>query len=246
MNLKRVTITGADDSVKQDYLLELTKQYPFVEWGILLSKNAEGSARFPTREWINNLIVGYEYLKYKPQLCGHLCGRWVRDICAGLWTFVEDRPDFCNCFERFQLNFHAYRHKIKPNQFLMGIKEVWGDNSPQIIFQSDGVNEDLLVAAREVGVDAVSLFDLSGGAGILPKEWLKPAYEGFAGYAGGLSPDNLQEQLEKIEASVGDSPLWIDVETHVRSFDKGCQFNSHLDWGKVEQFLKIAEPWVKL
>jgi len=239
MNLKRVTITGADDSVKQDDLLELTKRYPFVEWGILLSKNAEGGyARFPTREWINNLVTGYEHLKYKPQLCGHLCGRWVRDVCAGLWTFVDDRPDFCNYFGRFQLNFHAYRHKIEPDRFLMGIKEAWGENAPQLIFQSDGVNEDLLIDAREAGVDAVSLFDLSGGAGILPEEWPKPTYRGFAGYAGGLSPENLQEQLEKIDEICGDNPIWIDVETGVRT-------KEIFDLGKVTEFLEVANPWVE-
>ena len=133
MNLKRVTITGADESVNQDDLLGLTKQYPFVEWGILLSKGAEGGPRFPSRAWINNLVAGYDHLKHKPQLCGHLCGRWVRDVCAGLWTFVDDRPDFCNYFRRFQLNFHAYRHKIEPEQFLNGIKEAWGDDARRIV-----------------------------------------------------------------------------------------------------------------
>ena len=52
MILDRVTITGADDSIKATDLIPLSKRFPFVEWGILLSKNNEGSFRFPTRDWI--------------------------------------------------------------------------------------------------------------------------------------------------------------------------------------------------
>ena len=31
--LDRVTITGADDSVRPTDLLELSREFPFVEWG---------------------------------------------------------------------------------------------------------------------------------------------------------------------------------------------------------------------
>ena len=34
-----VTITGADDSIQPSQLLDLQKEFPFVEWGILLSRN---------------------------------------------------------------------------------------------------------------------------------------------------------------------------------------------------------------
>jgi hypothetical protein len=38
MRLKTVTITGADDAVDPEELLQIQQRYPFVEWGILLSR----------------------------------------------------------------------------------------------------------------------------------------------------------------------------------------------------------------
>ena len=38
MKLTRVTITGADDSVEPRALAELSEAFPFVEWGLLMSK----------------------------------------------------------------------------------------------------------------------------------------------------------------------------------------------------------------
>ena len=102
---------------------------------------------------------------------------------------------------------------------------------------ADDVNNDLLDKVTSDGINAVPLFDISGGRGIVPKEW--PKQKGYCGYAGGLSPDNLQEQLEKIEKVVDDVPIWIDAETHLRSPD-----NSILDLDKVRSFLEIARPWV--
>ena len=86
---------------------------------------------------------------------------------------------------------------------------------------------------------AVPLFDLSGGAGILPESWPKAKGE-YCGYAGGLSPENLEEQLEKIKCVVDeDQKIWIDVETHVRSSD-----DKQFDLDKVRKFLEISKRYV--
>ena len=53
--LKIVTVTGADDSVNPVSLLDLSERYPFVEWGILLSKSGVGNSRFPSYEWLEDL-----------------------------------------------------------------------------------------------------------------------------------------------------------------------------------------------
>jgi len=38
MKINKITITGADDRTKISDLVQLQKDYPFVEWGILFSK----------------------------------------------------------------------------------------------------------------------------------------------------------------------------------------------------------------
>ena len=52
MKLRTVTITGADDSVEPKEIAELTKGFPFVEWGILLENGIYSGRRFPSRDWI--------------------------------------------------------------------------------------------------------------------------------------------------------------------------------------------------
>lgn len=229
--INRVAITGADDSIRPDDLRPLTERFPFVEWAILLSANSEGGNRFPSLAWM-------EQLPDDLPLAGHLCGRWVRDICKGHWSFLDERPTIASKFRRFQLNFHAYVHKIIPNDFIKGFSHPIL-HGRQFIFQLDDVNNSLLDVARNAGIDAVPLFDTSGGIGRLPDAW-PAAHKGYCGYAGGLSPDNLSEQIPKIIAAAGGSEsIWIDVETHVRSQD-----DRQFDLQKVERFLSIAESYV--
>lgn len=234
MNLDRVTITGADDSTDPQELVRLSKRFPFVEWGILLSASSwpNGSPRFPSLAWLNLLCAtpGSRTLK----LSGHLCGRWVRDLCAGRATVARDIDQVG--FQRIQLNFHAHTHAIRPEAFASALA-AW-PGAPGFIFQLEGVNDVALDIARSFGLNAWPLFDLSGGAGVLPASWPK-LQGGYAGYAGGLSPDNLEQQLPLIAAAADGGRFWIDVETHVRS-DNDRLF----DMAKVERFLEIAAPHV--
>ena len=79
---------------------------------------------------------------------------------------------------------------------------------------------------------------MSGGAGILPNAWPQ-ARDCYCGYAGGLSPDNIEEQLPEIEKVAGEGPIWLDMETHVRSED-----DRQFELAKVRQVLKKTDPWV--
>lgn len=233
--IDKVTITGADNSVQIEEMEAITAEFPFVEWGILLSKNREGIYRFPSYDWMLKLHHAWQS-NPALKLCGHICGSWVRAICYGNWTILEDCVDIHPMFARFQLNFHAQVHDLNKGAFLRGF-----DNKDlyfrQFIFQLDDVNNNILEVAKKDDIDAVPLFDLSGGNGVLPESW--PIANGYCGYAGGLSPDNLAIVVQDIQKVAGEGPVWIDVETKVRSDD-----DSILDLDKVRKFLTIARPWV--
>lgn len=244
--LRQVTITGADDSVSYYRLFEISKQFPFVEWGILLSKNSEGYFRFPSWKWIEGLITE------KPAsvtISGHLCGSWVRDIVAGGSEFLNTHRELSHEFARFQLNFHGQVHIApSPEKFIDSLVFLTGLNRQPVIFQLDGVYSQIYSLARgqyarHRGIEALALHDVSGGAGILPEQWPQPMGD-YCGYAGGLSPDNLAEQLKLIQDRIRNKdgslyPIWIDAETHIRSTD-----NSTFETVKAEAFLGIAEPFV--
>ena len=199
MKIKYITFTGADDTIEPALIV-----HPNVEWGILFSSSKQKSNRFPSFEWIEDLIIKQPGIN----LSAHICGRWVREICKGQMNediaWVMSSP-----FGRIQLNFHAYIHFITNLEDFTVLMNSYGG---QWIFQFDDINNSLLDQARNLGVtNALALFDTSGGAGIVPDEW--PKTESLAGYAGGLGPDNLADELKKIEDVVGDGTIWVDMET---------------------------------
>jgi len=130
-------------------------------------------------------------------------------------------------FQRIQLNFHAIQHKVEIEKFIPALLRF---PDKQFIFQMDSVNNNLLNTARAARINAVPLFDTSGGAGILPDRW--PSMDGYCGYAGGLSPGNIEQQIPLIEAATISKPVWIDAETHLRSSD-----NKILDEYKTTMYI---------
>jgi hypothetical protein len=225
MYLNKVTITGADDSTGILQLVELSEEFPFVEWGILVSRRQEGSYRFPSREWMDRLAA----VSGRLQLSMHICGAWVRQMFVGEldWT---DLPVLLQNCQRIQINTHAERHAST----VALLPQLDTHKDKQIIFQWDGVNDHLTYVALAHGLNVAALFDTSGGAGILPKEW--PAQTGKfpCGYAGGLGPGNVVENIRKIE-SLCSAPYWIDMERRVRTHD-----DSALNMDSVKEVLRLA------
>lgn len=244
-NLIRViTLTGADDSVKPSDLLVIENRYSTplsIEWGILASKSQMGNYRFPSEKWLNEL----KPFSSKLNLSLHLCGKWVRDLLIGELSFD---PDLVEGYQRIQLNFHAERTECNPQGFAecLDIIRLWNPDV-QFIFQIDGAQGNKhLDAVRQIDevahLDLVPLFDVSGGAGIVPKDWPEPlpGYY-FQGYAGGLGPDNLHEEIVRIKAaatSTGSTPrdgIWIDMETRIRSNNDRL-----FDLDKVDHCIRAA------
>ncbi len=211
MKINKVTMTGADDSIDPTRLLEISKDYPFVEWGILTSRKSQGSNRFPSEHWRNNL---YELTKDKPEinLSCHVCGTYVNELLMGGGRFMGEIGDLWKLFQRMQINTHGVKHQFEWGA-VSGLKEL----NKEVIFQYDAANTQILEYAHMNNVKCSALYDMSHGAGVLPKEWLKPLEIVRCGYAGGLSPDNISDQLALIKSKVGDYELWIDMETKVRS-----------------------------
>ena len=221
--LKRVTITGADDGTDVNWMVALSKAYPFVEWGVLCSASQEGSSRFPSRAWVNRLLnaPGAGEL----QLSTHLCGRWVRELLIGTLRWKEV-PVVAQWSHRLQINTHGQIHQMARQM----ISKMHGTR--QYIVQWDGVNDHLAYTLKSFGINTAILYDKSGGAGVLPERWPSQNPSFFCGYAGGLGPDNVVENIRKIKG-MGPDAFWIDMERRVRTED-----DSRLDEKKVEFVLE--------
>lgn len=230
MNLERVTITGADDSTDIQELVALSAEFPFVEWAILVSKKQEGSYRFPGRKWIDEFSIDAHGAHC--QVAMHLCGAWVRQLLTGTLDWCEV-PDVIDVSARVQINTHAEPHESR-TAMAANLKQ---QSHKQFIFQWDGVNDHLAYAMQPYGLNVAALFDTSGGAGRLPGSWPEPTPIP-CGYAGGLSPDNVVEQVAIIE-KLCPKPYWIDMERRVRTDD-----DSALDMARVRRVLELCKPLV--
>lgn len=232
MNLDRVTITGADDSVDPQAIADLHDEFPFVEFGLLFSRKHQGGPRFPSRGWVDRLLSLDGRAR---RLSAHLCGQYVRDIAGGYWTWFSDFKAAAPFFDRIQLNFHGDVHQITGLVMPMP----W-----QYILQVDGVNDAWIRTLCQPYFDGrntfVPLFDTSGGAGVLPKAWPSAWTGVYCGYAGGLGPDNVVEQVMKI-GELGDvnCAFWVDMERRVRSED-----DRMFDLTKVRSVLLAVKPYV--
>jgi hypothetical protein len=234
--LRLVTVTGADDTISPYELVGIQRRFPYAEFGILLSGRyslGEGNSRFPSQKWL--IALGDIVREHKLNLCGHVCGSWARKFLVGRWKrSVAPFPEFA----RYQINTHAERHVLDTAAMseVVRMLHVFGK---KVIFQLDGNDGDHAARAAmlQCHPNISGLFDLSHGAGVLPSEWPKPIEGLHCGYAGGLSPRNVHEQLERIQ-EVATGETWIDAETHLRNWNNG------FDLDKVECFLQAAMPWV--
>jgi hypothetical protein len=241
MKLKAVTFTGADDNTDPHELIRISEDFPFVEWGVLFGRRV-GEPRYPSWEWLDKLLgylTDYEWSgRGRVRLSAHLCGHWVREVLSGNPTWWREFSALAPYFDRVQLNFHGYPHSAVLGPTLDRIYH--GIQRQQFIFQVDGVNDDLVRLLVDFH-HGVPLFDRSGGAGLLPGDW-PAAWPGvYCGYAGGLGPDNIVDQLPLIERAAGDSEVWIDMESRVRT-ESGD--SSIFDLSKITRVLDVLQAAV--
>jgi len=238
MPLTRVSITGADDTVRPSDLVELSREFPFVEWGILFSESLAGSARYPTKDWRQAFVAIAN--THKLQLAAHLCGKIAREMESGAETLWLPMP-----FQRVQLNGYAGGDLDTPSHHRLGVT---------FILQARGLSDFVrfslraadLNASTETGIDrmpwskrstASVLFDPSSGTGTPPTtQWPIQRTEVPTGYAGGIRPSNVRTVLGDLPPSA--TPVWIDMESGVRT-------NNVFDLARVRQVLEACAPFVQ-
>lgn len=216
-----VTITGADDNVDPQMLVDLSKEFPFVEWGILLSISREGTPRYPSNAWMDALgfLVGPD----DAAISAHCCGRFARDIVAGRAALGGLSPMFC----RAQINGYepgATKH--------LGD----ADSDREIILQCGKLADLPLLVADAINIcNASILLDASEGHNVEATSWARPTATVKLGYAGGIGPHNVTAVLDQL----GDgAPFWIDMESGVRTDDQ-------FDLVKVRSVLEQVTAWTE-
>lgn len=253
MPLCGVTITGVDDRINLGWLEDYSEEFPFVEWGVLASPK-NGRPRYPSPSTIRDLLRRKERADPNLRLSLHICGLWMRTLLLGQ---IDLPTDLTDGFDRLQLNTGslpaAIQYEVDGPRFADALRILCREGRPVIlpVDEKDGnayVQKIYDDDPRDgAGCHILGLTDASGGRGVLPRQWPSPfwmdddVHYRYHGYAGGLTVENLAEQLPLIEQASKGARYWIDVESGVRSNISGSDF---FDILRVREFLKIASPHV--
>lgn len=194
MKRPSITLTGADERTSIESLVMLADMG--AEIGLLFSLSPEGRNRFPSLSWILEVA---DTLKDRVAL--HVCGSGARKL-----LFSGHLCEVTGWVGRVQVNG---RVSVGELECLLGALP-----GKTIITQHNAGNESLLGVVGE----HVVLVDGSGGRGLLPEEWCAPSTEKAVGFAGGLGPQTLWEELPKI-LLVAREGWWVDMEGKLRDAD---------------------------
>jgi hypothetical protein len=191
VNTPEITVTGADERTDLDRLCRLD-----AEIGILYTETPEGRNRYPRREWIQEVGWSIQHLAI------HICGLRARGA-----LFSGRLDDMAALAGRIQVN-----GRLSANEVIT-LCRLFPDRT--IITQHSEANQWLEVTGCD---NHALLVDQSGGRGISPEKWARPATEKPVGFAGGLGPRNLATELPKIQA-VARGEWWVDMEGNLRVDD---------------------------
>ena len=210
MRIEFITFTGADDSTSISDLVKFTESRKNVEWGLLLSLSKSGSQRYPSPSWWDRFYQDDSNI-YQ-QSAGHVCGKAAVQIGYGSWDMLDAK--YACLFPTYQINLFGFKEPVSENDFLSGLTDTLTDT---IIMQADGVHDYMVgFDYHKAHTNVRVLYDKSGGTGKLG-EYVRPHPSIFSGYAGGYNPDNIMEEMKKLEQIVGDKEIWIDMESGIRT-----------------------------
>lgn len=240
MKITALTLTGADDSVDPLELAKLSQSCPLIEWAILFSGEREGTSRYPSKEWRKEFYNASPHANKAAHLCGkEMLGMLVNEDVQ----LVEEMKEY----ERIQLNFNAKR---MDGFLLQGLIDTVGKG---IYFHKTGTHTKFITQYNEANADVTKLFDYvdkgkldihrvlfdaSGGLGKSPDNWPAPLPFKQCGYAGGLGPDNISQELAKIAFTVGVAEVWIDMESKLRT-------NEVFDLDKVREVVSAVQQYIR-
>lgn len=220
--VNKVYLTGVDDNTDLNQLLEITKEHPYVVWGVLISESQQGKGRYPTFDTIAKIGDFIKANGLQDNFGIHVCGK------PAVKGFLEDVKKYSNLIDPFKIVQINFRHE---DHDMATIKDcIERNRNKDIIIQYNKANEDFVSKFVVPPDNLKMLVDYSGGNGnymapIQSLEYVKTfQFQGVrSGIAGGFGLDNIKDVLTEISTGVSGSPfpygIWIDMETKLRTDD---------------------------
>ena len=242
-SLRYCTLTGLDEHVDVDGIAKLARHFDRVEWGVLFSRSRmqeeAGKGRYPREAWIREFADFAQANKLRTAL--HLRGSDALAFLRG----DEAVREAAGRFQRVQLNLRAEGRDAAPDLPQQKVARaihnhiIEGLGTHSVILQHNMANAELCCALKgTLGFEM--LVDSSAGRGVSPKSWSLDQLEVFGqrvGFAGGLGPDNIGEQMPLIAQAAQGKSFWVDMEGMLR--DASDRF----DLSACQSVLQQVSEW---
>lgn len=258
MNIKYITCSDPREFNDINEIIDLAKSSPRAEIAIQMHPS-KASPGMPRYEWLTellkklqsdqytNYILGRKYLYGLINLAVHINSEWATKICQSGKFPRELYPLLCLRYtggfdvkpiiRRIQINVPKDAAICASS---IDMARMMNENRDyKFIIQYNEKTADLVHRLYRIGANFSPLYDASGGNGISPDAWCGPVFDyGWTGYSGGISPENVANNLTKISAVVpANRDIWIDAEGKLKTDNK-------FDIARARQYIKNAENWI--
>ena len=244
MYLRYITCSDPREHNSIESIIDLAR-LPHTEIAVQChpSKMSNG---MPRNIWFNDLLRESTSIR-GINLAIHINSEWADDICAkGCvpqiildWLKVTKMGN-SPAIKRVQLNMPQ---ETADNINVAQLAKIFHCfPNQEFILQYNNKTKKAVKKMHHFGTDFSLLFDASGGNGIAPKLWEKPVYDIHPmGYSGGMSPDNVNDNLNKINKLVPEkSGIWIDAEGKLKSLIDGKDL---FDVSLAKKYVMCANRW---
>lgn len=225
MDIRYITCSDPRNHNTHDEMFDLWKMDPRVEIAVQMhpGKVSPDTARY---DWVKQLIdklQNYPFVYRNWNFAIHVNNDWCDDICNGkipdtLKPLFRARHESTgkHVVGRIQLNLPQKTADNFNPQKLKPVIDFYNDQD--FIIQYNNRTKNAVDTLHKTGAKFQLLFDESGGRGESPESWQKPVYgpEHLQGYAGGLKPETVGTELDKIVKVARNRDIWVDIEGGVQ------------------------------
>ena len=239
MKLEKITCSDMREYNYVDDIIDLGVRYPCAEFAIQ-AHPSKFSANMPRYVWFDTLM--HAARDTDVNLAMHVNNQWRTELCHGhipyelrrMWDMK--RTNGKPIIGRVQININGGKGKYrfcadKVAQIICAYPDI------EFIFQYIPAQATRLQKLDKTGAKFSMLFDASGGRGISPDAWQAPVSKKHKmGYSGGLSPENIADNLAKINLLLPRNyKTWIDAEGKLKTTD-----TKQFDVARAELYIQNA------
>jgi len=228
-----------------DEIINLGKKYPSAEFAIQ-AHPSKFSPYMPRYVWFDTLVHAASVDKVK--LAMHVNSEWRTELCQGYVPYALSRlwqikhSDGTPVIGRIQVNINGGNDVFDFNAHKVA-DMIRTYHDIKFIFQYAPAQYERILQLDKENAPFALLYDESGGRGINQDSWGIPIFTNHqTGYAGGLSPENIIENLNRINQILPDNYYtWVDAENNLKTPD--INEKKVFDTALAQKYIERAYLW---